>query len=434
MLLYALLACHGLSPLSDKSGDSGLIESQVESGSDDSARDDSAADDSAADDSATDDTGAQPSGDLATFQQGIDGALGGPDMLNRVAQSGGWPIDAGDGTFVFAALDEGWGLLQLAGDHEGWQGQNMALSHGIWWIRTTIANPSGSQYKLVAGADYFADPWARAYRYDTYGEISLVRGDGEHIERWPNIGDSQMQPRTVRVWVPARAVTHQLYVQDGQNLFDPDAFYGGWELQYSLGDSTMAVGIDNTPDRMDEYTQVQDFVYGEWMGGDGDAYADFLVNTVRPLVESEYGAAPRVGIMGSSLGGLISLHAALRDPAAWDYVASLSGTVGWGSIGANNETIIERYDAAGYTGVPIYLDSGGGPGQGCIDSDGDGIDDDSPDSSDNYCENRQLADTLAAEGWNWETDLWHWWEPDAGHNEAEWAARVWRPVAIFEDL
>lgn len=430
MLLIALFACHGLSPLNDKSQDSdALIESPPESSTDDSATDDSSADDSP-----TDDTGEPPTGDLATLQRGLDGEIGPQNMMNLVAQSDGWPIDGGDGTFVFAAIDEGWAQLQLAGDHEGWVGQDMALQNGIWWIRTAIANPEGSHYKLVARADYFADPMARAYRYDSFGEISLVRGDGDHIERWPNIGDDAMEPRTVRVWVPAAPVTHQLYVQDGQNLFDPDAFYGGWQLQASLGPSTMAVGVDNTPARMDEYTHVQDFIYEEWMGGEGDAYADFLVYTVRPLVEGEYGAADRVGILGSSLGGLIALHAALRDPTAWDYAASMSGTMGWGSIGANNETLIERYAAAGYTGVPIFLDSGGGPGVGCVDTDGDGIEDDSPDSSDNYCENRQLADTLAAVGWTWEADLWHWWESGADHNEAEWAARVWRPVAIFEAM
>ena len=55
----------------------------------------------------------------------------------------------------------------------------------------------------------------------------------------------------------------------------------------------------------------------------------------------------------------------------------MSGTMGWGSIGAgiHNQTMIERYKTHGHQTTVLYLDSGGeGP---CSDSDGDGIDDDS---------------------------------------------------------
>jgi hypothetical protein len=352
------------------------------------------------------------------------------EVFQQVSDSGGWPIRRSDGTFVFASLAPG----DLSGDHNGWTRDPLAQTGEVYWIEAEIPEPTGALYKFVSGEDWGPDPWSRAYGTDENGEFSLVRGGGGHLERFFAVGDSAMEARTLRVWVPEEPVDGVLVVQDGQNLFDPEAPWGGWRLQDALGPSTMAVGVDNTAARIEEYTHVEDFVYAEWMGGEGDAYADFLVGTVLPRVEVEYGLPARVGVMGSSLGGLVAFHAALRDPEAWAFAASLSGTMGWGSIGAANETMIERYSASGYTGVALYLDSGGDDGGGCVDSDGDGTEDDNPSASDNYCENRQMADALAAAGWTWEEDLWHWWEPGATHDEAAWSDRVGIPVAVFEGL
>jgi hypothetical protein len=192
----------------------------------------------------------------------------------------------------------------------------------------------------------------------------------------------------------------------------------------------LVVGIDNSPERMAEYTHVEDTIDGVVYGGRAEDYA-VLVQSLRADVEDRYGAAARVGLMGSSLGGLVSLVIADLEPDAWDFVISMSGTLGWGSIGAHEQTIIERYAGAGHRSFGIYLDSGGeGP---CEDADGDGILDDSPTSSDNYCETRQMADTLSGIGYAWEEDLWHWHEPGAAHNEAAWAARVGRPLSIFAE-
>jgi hypothetical protein len=125
--------------------------------------------------------------------------------------------------------------------------------------------------------------------------------------------------------------------------------------------------------------------------------------------------------MGSSLGGLVAFFQAARDPGAWQFAASLSGSFGWGSIGAHNQTLIERFASAGKLPLVWYLDSGGGPGSGCVDSDGDGIFEDSPDADDNYCETEQMRQTLEALGYASDSELFHYWEPGAQHNEAAWA-------------
>ncbi|HJN76838.1 MAG TPA: alpha/beta hydrolase-fold protein [Myxococcota bacterium] len=372
----------------------------------------------------TSDTGSPTEDDYDIFEQMRDGELDAEAGFYAVAASGGWPIEH-DGACVFAALDEG-SEVSLAGDHNDWTPEPMTLGD-IWWAEVEIAAPEGSLYKFVVEGDYVADDWSRAYGYDDFGAYSLVEGGGGNLEWWLIDG------RVVRVWVPLGAVTHQLYVADGQNLFDPDAAYGGWRLQEVLGSGTMAIGIDNSgAGRLDEYGPVEDDIGdGDVYGGGGDAYADWVLEIVRPKMEAEYGAAGTRGLMGSSMGGLISLYMGFRDPAEWDYAASLSGTLGWGSIGYDDPVIFEA--ATEKKDIAVFLDSGGTEGSGCVDSDGDGVEDDG-NGSDNYCVNRQLADLLADTGWSWETDLWHWHEAGATHNEAAWADRVWRPVSYFEGL
>jgi hypothetical protein len=372
--------------------------------------------------------------DWTLFEAILSGALPAAAGLIQIAHSGGLPIDTPEG-FVFARLDDGAGPYQLAGDFNGWQPAEMQSQAGIYWTRVEIADPIGDKYKLVDGSGTFlADPLARRYGYDEYGEHSLVAASGAHLERFPEVSAASVAARSVRVWVPASTPQRHLYVHDGQNLFDPNAPFGGWKLEQSVSDSTLVVGIDNTAARMDEYTHVADVIAGSSVGGEAELYAAFVLDVVRPLVEARYCATSSRGTLGSSLGGLVAFFQATRDPGAWQFAASMSGTFGWGSIGANNTTLIEQFASAGKLPLVLYLDSGGGPGSGCVDSDGDGIEDDSPDAEDNYCETGQMRQTLEQLGYVTDSELFHWWEPDAAHNEAAWAARVWRPVQRFEAL
>ncbi|MCA9663355.1 MAG: hypothetical protein KC486_33805, partial [Myxococcales bacterium] len=224
------------------------------------------------------------------------------------------------------------------------------------------------------------------------------------------------------------------YMHDGQNLFDPESIWGGWKLLESAPPGVLLIGVENTPDRVDEYTHVVDDIGGGPIGGLGDDYADLVELVVRPLVEEAYGEVELVGVMGSSLGGLVAFHIADRYPGRYDMAISMSGTMGWGSIGPEPQpgaTMIERYAAAGKRSTALYLDSGGGGS--CLDADDDGVDDDG-DANDNYCENLQLRDVLVGLGYTYDVDLWHWHEPGAPHNEAAWAARVGAPLAIFAGL
>ncbi|WP_437820465.1 alpha/beta hydrolase [Sorangium sp. So ce1078] len=353
--------------------------------------------------------------------------------LRAHATRTGWPVPV-DGGRLFVSTSAS--LRLLAGDHDGWTGTEMTGDSGFHWIVLNV--PAGARYKLTDRIAWAADPWSRAITYDEFGEMSLVAPSAAHLERHFDVGDAAMEPRTVRAWVPEGNVERVLYVHDGQNLFDPAGPAGGWRLQDHAPPGVLIVGIDSTSARLSEYTHVTDRIEdgGALVGGMGDAYADFLRDTVRPLIRARYGEPGPVGIMGSSLGGLISFHAADRHRGEYAFAASLSGTMGWGSIGADvrHETMIERYAAHTAPVATLYLDSGGGGD--CLDGDGDGIEDDDPAAADNYCENRQLRGALTGaeapyvEG----ASVFYAWHAGAEHDEAAWAARVAEPLRIFEAL
>jgi len=341
----------------------------------------------------------------------------------------GWPAPVRDGYLVVSLDDK---LTQVGGEFDDWTGTAMTPDGGFHWL--VVPMDVGGRYKFTDGTKWEADPWSRAYEYDEFGLMSRVAPVEGHLERFFKVSGPGLEPRTLRIWVPEGDATHVLYLQDGQNLFDPTAIWGGWKLTETAPKAMMLVGIDNSVMRFAEYTHVTDDLGGGPVGGEGDTYAAFVQTIVRGLIAKHYGEPGKVGVMGSSLGGLISFHIAYLYPGEYLFAGSLSGTMGWGSIhpSVHNETMIERYAAADKRSTALYLDSGGSGT--CVDSDDDGIEDDDPTAADNYCVNIQLQNTLLGLGYESETDLWHWWEQDAPHNEAAGAARVWRPLEVFAGL
>lgn len=113
------------------------------------------------------------------------------------------------------------------------------------------------------------------------------------------------------------------YMNDGQNLFNEQtAAFGEWgidecldSLQSQIGKEVIVIGIDNGGDkRMTEYNPYNHLQYGK---GEGKVYVDFLANTLKPYIDSKYRTKRSVEftmVGGSSMGGDISLYAALAYP------------------------------------------------------------------------------------------------------------------------
>lgn len=125
-----------------------------------------------------------------------------------------------------------------------------------------------------------------------------------------------------------------LYMHDGQNLYwDSLAFAGTWNMESQLSKlnkeniNLIIVAIANGGEkRMEELSW---FINKKYPSGKGNKYLAFIVEELMPLINTAYNIdQENVGIMGSSLGGLISLQAmaaypdifkkgAIFSPALW---------------------------------------------------------------------------------------------------------------------
>lgn len=126
-----------------------------------------------------------------------------------------------------------------------------------------------------------------------------------------------------------------LYMHDGQNLFDrATSFSGEWGVDESLDSMNLAgdygcivVGIDNGgANRLNEYSPWVNSQYG---GGQGDEYVEFLVETLKPYIDINYRTlsdSDNTGIMGGSMGGLISMYAGIRYPEVFGRVGAFSSS------------------------------------------------------------------------------------------------------------
>jgi predicted alpha/beta superfamily hydrolase len=135
--------------------------------------------------------------------------------------------------------------------------------------------------------------------------------------------------RLVRVWLPPDydgwGATHYpvLYLNDGQNLFNPVTAFAG--VHWQVGETAtrliaeqkirplIIVGIDNTKNRAQEYIPYKS-KDPRVLNARGKCYPDFLQREVMPLIEEHYSVLKgpeNTGLGGSSLGGLIALYTQL---------------------------------------------------------------------------------------------------------------------------
>jgi predicted alpha/beta superfamily hydrolase len=361
-------------------------------------------------------------------------------LFDQVAQGPGWPLHLGQRWLFVRRWDGTPASAVLTGDWVSWSTTALPVTvsasgaHVYVLIDQSAGDsaPSGL-YKWWAG-DYQSPPDSTAYGYDEFGLFGYVeRPATVHLERFPGFASATLAPRTIRVLVP-EAPARTLLLHDGQNVFDPGAPYGGWRAAQALAApalaDVLAVAVDNTPARFDEYTQVADDPGdGSLVGGKGDDYWALIDDTILPFVRTRFGVTASgrsLAVAGSSLGGLINVYGALEQPGRAGCVIAMSSTLGWGSLAADHDaSLIERWQPeAAHAPVALVLDVGGGvDGSGCLDSDGDGVNDDGNDG-DNYCVNAQMNDVLTFAGYLAGTDYAFFWTPGATHDEAAWAARL----------
>jgi predicted alpha/beta superfamily hydrolase len=155
--------------------------------------------------------------------------------------------------------------------------------------------------------------------------------------------------RTVRVLLPrdydnTNRSYPVLYMQDGQNLFEPETAFGGrdWQIpatlfKQPLRRQAIIVGIDNGEEnRLNEYAPYANSSNGG--GGEADLYCQFIIDTLKPFIDENYRTLPdrhNTGIAGSSMGGLCAYYAGLAYGNIFGKVGVLSPSIWF------NPTVVE---------------------------------------------------------------------------------------------
>ncbi|MDE7440773.1 MAG: hypothetical protein K2M69_01220 [Muribaculaceae bacterium] len=251
----------------------------------------------------------------------------------------------------------------------------------------------------------------------------------------------------IDVWLPADFNPGKrypvLYMHDGQNLFDASTTWNhqSWEMdQTSCGmiekgeiQPMIIVGIHSDPEKrvsqlMPEQA-VKDAGLEELMAEVklngknilGDKYADFVVNTLKPLIDSSYPTLSdreHTAVMGSSMGGLMSLYLICQYPETFGSAGCLS-THWYGSLNAGNrfgDAMMQYVE----TNLPdpsdhrLYFDHG----TSTIDA---------------YYGPWETKALLKAQekGYQYGKNLDSYVDYGAPHEESAWAARVNRPLRFL---
>ncbi|TFW34807.1 alpha/beta hydrolase [Massilia horti] len=264
----------------------------------------------------------------------------------------------------------------------------------------------GGVYKLAAGSTVDIYPFFGA----PFGKLKIV----------PDFESPQLQnKRSLRIYLPASYEENMakrypvLYMHDGQNLFDArTAAYGvEWRVDETVNqlvamgqmDEVIVVGIDNTPERISEYTPCCDPKYG---GGKLDRYDAFIIETVKPYIDKTLRTLPgkeHTAIMGSSLGGIASVYIAQRHPGVFSKAGGVSSSFWW-----NKRQLVAKPP---HVPVKFYLDAG---------TRNDALED-----------TLLMRDAMLAQGYRENEDLMFFKAEGASHNEASWATRLDKPLTWF---
>ena len=247
----------------------------------------------------------------------------------------------------------------------GWHGAKLAPTRSATHTgRVAFALLAGCMLSLAgcAGPDAPSDAASAVRAGDTASaeETLPVPGSGR-IERWSAFPSTHVPARHVDIWLPegypAAAPYAVVYMHDGQMLFDARHTWNHQEWQADeVAARLMAsaevrpfiiVGIHNGgPRRHSEYFPQRPFeslpdaernaLLAARRSPDqplfaapvaSDAYLRFLVEELKPEVDRRFAVASgrdSTFVLGSSMGGLISMYAALEYPDVFGAAACLS--------------------------------------------------------------------------------------------------------------
>ena len=178
---------------------------------------------------------------------------------------------------------------------------------------------------------------------------------GGRLERYAAFPSAHVAPRAVDVWLPPgydaapERAYPVFYMHDGQNLFEPSWAFAGvdWGIDEAMvrlieqgaTAGAIVVGVWKVEQRRREYMPQKPLAiasvreaarlyagepdFEAW----SDRYLRFLVEELKPHIDATYRTTPEQAstfVMGSSMGGLISLYALCEYPAVFGGAACVS--------------------------------------------------------------------------------------------------------------
>ncbi len=157
-----------------------------------------------------------------------------------------------------------------------------------------------------------------------------------------------------------------LYMHDGQNLFDSQPAFGtsGWRVDHTLDSAAESGSIREiivvAPENMGtdrEYEYTPTYVAAEGKSGGGDLYLRMLVEELKPQVDAMLRTQPgreTTGVLGSSLGGLVSAYAGVKQASSFGLVGAMSPSTWW-----DNRVIVADVQGMGSVRPDrVYVDYG----------------------------------------------------------------------------
>lgn len=294
-------------------------------------------------------------------------------------------------------------------DHKGLFAEfNFTLRHPFLYLKPCLRAPSALQWAvgpnslLVATMEEIRNIYPSFHSAEQGKILDVITLDSKILGR----------KHSLRVYLPPGYDENTcrtyavMYMQDGRNLFFPqEAFMGqdwGVNEKLTLLNSMsavvqmMIVGIFSA-DRMQEYTQPG-----------YESYGRSVVEEVKPYIDSHFRTrfGPRAtGVMGSSLGGVVSFYMGWQWPDIFGSVGCLSSTF------SHKDNLVDRVLREERRDVRFYLDSGW-PG-------------------DNYEVGLAMAVALAERGYRYGRDFMYFAFPNAEHSEHDWGQRLHLPFQFF---
>jgi predicted alpha/beta superfamily hydrolase len=251
----------------------------------------------------------------------------------------------------------------ISGNFEGWSGGNdsYVLEKKGKTHQINLPDSLGRlEFKFTLGGWETVekdkngnDMTNRTYQFSKPNDTLLVT-----VESWANgknskpllppenvniLSDSIYMPqlkRHRRIWVytppnySSSSETYPVvYMHDGQNLFmEETSGFGEWKVDETLNAlskyhdlEAIVVGVDHGGKYRTSELSPYNYKYAEQP--EGDQYIDFIVNTLKPKIDSTYRTKTdrtNTAILGSSLGGLISHYAGIKSPETFGKIGVFS--------------------------------------------------------------------------------------------------------------